>query len=287
MKLPIQDSFDLFYEVKGSGIPLLLLHGFTGSHCTWDPFVKEWQDQYQLILVDLVGHNKSQAKPLLDSEAEPYTMETMSRALDLLLTHLGLEQTAVLGYSMGGRLALYFALHYQQRVMGLMLESASPGLKLETEREARRQSDRALADQILSLGVAHFVKEWEAQPIFQTQMRLPTTVQEAVRRERLNQTAQGLAGSLIGMGTGAQPSLWDQLQELHLPVWLVVGEWDSKFCQLAKDMSEQLHNARIIETKHSGHAVHVEQIDFFGKLVKSHWYHELNLWQDKLLGKDV
>lgn len=274
MKLS-NDSFDLYYKVEGRGTPLLLLHGFTGSHRTWEPYLEEWKDRFQLILVDIVGHNKSQAHPNIEFSEEPYTMETMSRGLIQLLDQLGINRTAVLGYSMGGRLALYFAVHAPGRVLGLALESASPGLKTKEEREARRKSDRALADKLLSFGVQNFINEWESIPLFESQKNLPEAVKGNIRFERLNQTAQGLAGSLIGMGTGVQPSLWEQLDQLEFPVFLIVGQKDFKFQELNQEMATAIKNSYLHIAPDSGHAVHVEHFHFFAKIVKDDFHNQL------------
>jgi 2-succinyl-6-hydroxy-2,4-cyclohexadiene-1-carboxylate synthase len=112
------------------------------------------------------------------------------------------------------------------------------------------------------------VDQWENLPLFASQKQLPASVQERIRSERLSQTVQGLSGSLRGMGTGHQPSLWGALPNLRLPVFLIVGEWDKKFVDLAERMDQELPNSRLFVVQHAGHAVHVEQFNFFVKIVK-------------------
>jgi 2-succinyl-6-hydroxy-2,4-cyclohexadiene-1-carboxylate synthase len=199
-------------------------------------------------------------------------MEAMGEALSKLLTHLQIQQAIVLGYSMGGRLALYFSVHYPERVLALILESASPGLSDQHERLARQKNDERLADQLLSEGLTRFVDQWENLPLFASQKQLPASVQERIRSERLSQTVEGLSGSLRGMGTGHQPSLWEALPTLRLPVILIVGEWDEKFVNLAERMDQELPNSHLFVVQHAGHAVHVEQFNFFVKIVKDNLY---------------
>ncbi|HET6871468.1 MAG TPA: 2-succinyl-6-hydroxy-2,4-cyclohexadiene-1-carboxylate synthase [Sporolactobacillaceae bacterium] len=270
MRLQVSEDLSLFYEVKGEGVPLVLLHGFTGTHQTWAPF-EAWGDRYQLILVDIVGHGASQVSKATCT-IKPFTMEAMAEALSKLLTHLQIQQAVVLGYSMGGRLALYFSVHYPERVLALILESASPGLSDQHERVARQKNDEKLAEQILSEGLTRFVDRWENLPLFVSQKQLPASVQERIRSERLSQTVEGLSGSLRGMGTGHQPSLWEALSNLRLPVILIVGEWDKKFVNLAERMDQGLPNSRLFVVQHAGHAVHVEQFNFFVKIVKDNLY---------------
>src|SRR5205807_809180 len=109
---------------------------------------------------------------------------------------------------------------------------ASPGLASATEREQRRQSDSALAERIEREGVKAFIDYWEQIPLFASQNSLPREKREALREQRLNNRARGLANSLRGVGTGAQPALHARLPELNLPALLIAGELDTKFCQI-------------------------------------------------------
>jgi 2-succinyl-6-hydroxy-2,4-cyclohexadiene-1-carboxylate synthase len=96
---------------------------------------------------------------------------------------------------------------------------------------------------------------------------LPETVQAAVRKQRLGNSPRGLAGSLMGMGTGVQPSWWDSLEQLDSEVLLISGELDQKFCQIAEKMATALKNGKWVMMKNSGHAIHVEDREKFGKIV--------------------
>jgi len=249
-------------EQYGKGEPLLLLHGFTGSADTWRPLLPSWRD-FHLIAVDLIGHGRTEAP----KSAERYQMERAAADLAALLDEFGMEKVNVLGYSMGGRLALSFAIWHPHRVRRLVLESSSPGLGTEAERRARREADEALAHMIERDGVRAFVDHWEQQPLFATQKRLPKPVREAIRRERLRHTEQGLANSLRGMGTGMQPSWWKRLGEIEAPVLLLCGEHDDKFCRIAVDMHERFPNSDLVCVKEAGHAIHVEQPGIFAKIV--------------------
>ncbi|AQX53405.1 2-succinyl-6-hydroxy-2,4-cyclohexadiene-1-carboxylate synthase [Priestia flexa] len=250
-------------EVQGKGTPLLLLHGFTGSSQTWSTFTKSWARYYQVITIDIIGHGKTDSP----SDVAPYKMTQMMNVIVSLLDRLRIEKAFVLGYSMGARLALAFSIHYPERVKALILESGSPGLKTQPERMARQAADEELAAFIREQGVLKFVDYWESIPMFKTQKRMPEKDQALVRQERLAQCKLGLANSLIGMGTGAQQSYWEKLHTLLLPVLLITGELDQKFCEIAKDMSNQLKFCRYKVVLNTGHAIHVEQPRIFGKIV--------------------
>lgn len=251
------------YEIVGTGAPLLLLHGFTGSKNTWAPFIPMWSKKFQIISVDIIGHGETDSP----EEVLPYTMPEVAEALEILLNNHGITKTHVLGYSMGGRLALYLMMTRPELIGSVLLESASPGLLSREEQESRIKHDTALADKIVRQGVEAFVNEWERIPLFSTQLSLPDAVKQRIRKERLSQTSQGLANSLRGMGTGMQPSLWESLTECHKQVMLVVGQLDTKFVNIAGEMEKQLPKCRKIVVEGVGHAVHVESPHIFGNIV--------------------
>ncbi len=253
------------YHVKiaGFGEPLLLLHGFTGNVDTWKSLISPLCSRYQLIMVDIIGHGKTEA-PL---DVERYQMEQMARDLKEILEQLALLKTHVLGYSMGGRLALTFANLYPQCVRSLVLESASPGLATEDERSKRREQDQKLAESIMTNGIDAFVEDWENIPLFESQKKLPIEQRVSIRNQRLMNSTLGLANSLLGMGTGSQPSWWDKLERMEIPVLLITGELDFKFCNIAERMQQRLQHCEWIIINNVGHAIHVECGEKFGKIV--------------------
>lgn len=251
-------------EIAGTGEPLLLLHGFTGSTATWRPAVAGLADRFRVMMIDELGHGQTDCPP----NPARYTMEEAAADLAAILDAYGFTRAHVLGYSMGGRLALGFACLYPRRVGTLILESASPGLRTAAERMQRRTHDNRLAKRVLKEGIPAFVDRWEAIPLFMTQRRLPQSMRQAVRAERLGQCAAGLAGSLRGMGTGMQPSWWDRLTALRMPVLLISGERDEKFCRIAAEMDDRLAHARRSIIPDAGHNTHIEKADAFVQTVR-------------------
>lgn len=240
---------------------LIFLHGFTGSSKTWRNMIPYFAD-YKLVLIDLIGHGET------DSPADPerFSMEFQLHDLEEIFERLGLRDFALSGYSMGGRVALAYACTYPERLRALILESASPGLKEEQQRADRRDSDKLLAEGILSGGIASFVDSWEKVPLFKTQEILPAAVKAAVRTERLAQNPLGLANSLLGMGTGSQASYWEKISQLELPVLLVTGKLDAKFTAIAEKMVSLMPSAVHGEIA-AGHALHVEKPAEFATIV--------------------
>lgn len=243
---------------------LVFLHGFTGSTVTWHNLVSHFTD-YKIILLDLLGHGLTE-RP---EDPERYAMDLQLRDLEGLFERMGLEDFALAGYSMGGRVALAYACKFPGKVSVLVLESASPGLKTGAERSDRRKSDGELAKRIVTEGTAAFVERWEKIPLFNSQESLPEPVKIAVREERLAQNPIGLANSLIGMGTGAQESYWEALCRLNIPVLLLTGSLDAKFTAIAKEMVSLMPEAEHQEIS-TGHALHVEKSDEFATIVREY-----------------
>ncbi len=109
---------------------------------------------------------------------------------------------------------------------------------------------------------------WEKLPLFASQSNLSAKQREALRRQRLNNRASGLANSLRGVGTGVQPALHDQLPTLDLPVLLITGELDQKFCGIARQMAQLLPRAQLSIVAGAGHTVHLEQPTVFARQVR-------------------
>lgn len=258
-----------YVEVSGKGAPLLLLHGFTGSTETWKETITYLEGDYRCIAVDIIGHGKSSCP----TEKEEYSIELAARDMKEMMSELGHSRFHVLGYSMGGRLALTLAVLFPDSIQSLLLESASPGLKTAEERQQREKSDAVLAEKIEREGIESFVHYWQGIPLFATQNKLSQRKREAIYQQRLRNSIIGLSGSLRGMGTGSQPSWWEALPALSMPVLLVTGTEDVKFTKIASEMAKLLPSATWKEIKETGHAIHVEDSEKFGTIIKEFLSH--------------
>jgi 2-succinyl-6-hydroxy-2,4-cyclohexadiene-1-carboxylate synthase len=174
-----------------------------------------------------------------------------------------LERTDYVGYSQGGRLCLQLALDRPDVVHRLVLVSASPGIADPDERAARRDSDELLAQEIERDGVDAFLERWLAQPLFAT---LPPE-RAGIEARRAHNTIGSLTYQLRVLGQGSQPSNWDRLGELRMPVLLVAGELDAKYVDIARRMAERIADARVEVVPGAGHACHLEQPEHVAHLL--------------------
>jgi 2-succinyl-6-hydroxy-2,4-cyclohexadiene-1-carboxylate synthase len=245
----------LHLEEQGQGDALLLLHGFTGSTRSMAECARGLAGRHRVLSLDLIGHGRSDAP----KEVAPYTMERCVEQVYRVLAKLAALPADVVGYSMGGRAALSLLARHPGAVRSLVLVGASAGLEGAEERAARVEKDEALADRIESQGLERFVDDWMALPLFASQSeRLGVDALSRAREQRLASDPRGLANSLRGMGTGAQPALHDRLGGMDTRVLFAVGDNDAKFQGIARDLAARMPRAEVAVVPEAGHAAHLE-----------------------------
>lgn len=231
---------------------VVALHGFTGQGADFDPLRASLSPQTSLVSPDLPGHGSKRLQKDLPDYSLPAHLSLISEAATA-------PQITLLGYSMGGRLALHWAIAYPERIRRLILIGASPGLATPEERDERRLGDATLAEFIRTRGLEAFFKYWHNQTFFQPLLSLPKERLDPILARRAQNDPEGLAMSLENVGTGALPSLWHRLKEIRFPVDLVSGEHDVKFTRIAHEMGAHLPKARHSLIEGAGHAVHLEK----------------------------
>jgi 2-succinyl-6-hydroxy-2,4-cyclohexadiene-1-carboxylate synthase len=223
---------------------LVLLHGFTNTGASWDQVVAALPERYRPLAPDIRGHGAA-------SDVRPVSLAAV---VDDVSAAAG-EPVELVGYSMGGRIALHVALALAGRVRRVVLIGASPGIADPTARAQRRAADERLAAEVEQMTIEAFAERWAQTAVLAGQ---PPAVRAAVGEDRMRNTPHGLAAALRGLGTGALPSRWERLGELTVPVDLVVGERDEKFRAIAHEMAAALPEARVHVVAGAGHAVHLE-----------------------------
>jgi len=245
---------------------VVLVHGFTQTGASWHRVRELLEGDHEVLAPDLAGHGTAP-----EPAGEPEGGAALLAAGRAIAHSCG--QGTYVGYSLGGRCCLHLALGERAssgkkaRVERLVIVGTHPGIEDRSERERRRAADAALADRIEAgrdEGLASFVDEWLAGPLFS---RLDPVA--ADRPSRMANSAKGLAASLRSMGTGAQEPLWDRLGELAIPVLVVAGAEDEKFCELGKRTVAAVgENASLHIVEASGHAVPFERPEEFAALVR-------------------
>ena len=243
-------------EVKGQGKSLICLHGFSENLSTWE-FLE--LSGYQLILIDLIGHGKSD-KPI---DPKYYSSNIMLKHLNKLICQLGLKRYSMLGYSMGGRIALAYALTYPKEIDKLILESASYGEVGFLNRLKRHRNDLNLAKSIEKNGIEWFAQYWSDLSIFKSQKKLPEAIINEINKRRLANSTLALSNTLKGTGQGNFPCLKNKMIKLYMPVLYISGEYDKKYETVGKNFEKLNRNIKHVVINGCGHNTHIEDTNAF------------------------
>ena len=238
-------------------VPVLLLHGFAQDHRCWGPLGDALSARGRCLAVDAPGHGRSTAPADLDLPA------TAALLADVAASTGG--PVDVIGYSMGGRVALQLLVDHPGAVRRAVLIGATAGIADDAERAARAAQDQATAERLEEVGLDAFLDEWLALPLFSG---LPDWARfDEYRRDN---TVDGLATSLRHAGTGSMAPLWDQLGEVGTPVLCLAGADDTKFCGLGEQLATALPHGEFTAVPGTGHAAHLEQAAATTELVAHH-----------------
>jgi 2-succinyl-6-hydroxy-2,4-cyclohexadiene-1-carboxylate synthase len=259
------EKYNFHYNLRGNhqNKPLLFLHGFLGNSQDFNDVIDLLSEEFYCLAVDLPGHGKTR----VFGDEDCYTMSVTASALIELLDSLKIPKCGLIGYSMGGRLALYLALNFPSRFSDVVLESTSPGLKTEEARLTRLQSDLNLAKELELIDFQLFLIQWYQQPFFLS-LQSHKKIEKLIDKRRENNPVE-LAKSLRNMGTGKQPSLWDKLSHNKIPLLLLVGEYDDKFRSINEEMMSLSHLAKLQIIPKSGHNIHWENMIEYVKSIRN------------------
>lgn len=215
---------------------VVALHGFLGDPSVWEE-VRGRSEGVSWVCPWLPGHGPAPSRCAGDFEA----------VVDAWLDGVVGEGVVLVGYSMGARLALSYALRHPGRVLRAVLLSATPGLGDEAARAARRAEDDGRAEALVARGVGAFVEDWEAMPLWNTQVRLGAEVRARHRARRRGHTAEGLAAALGVLGTGSMPSYGSALREPGaVPTRWLAGAEDTKFVALAEGLRGVVESVEVV-----------------------------------------
>jgi 2-succinyl-6-hydroxy-2,4-cyclohexadiene-1-carboxylate synthase len=255
--VPTPDGTTLATEyLTGSSKELIVyLHGFTGRGDDWSAVATGLRSSHSQLMVDIVGHGASDQPDRI----EPYEMASVVDQILSLLSNRDVGTVHLVGYSMGGRVALAMAARAPWFFASVALISSSPGIADPKARELRRNADEALADRIESIGVSAFIDEWFEVSLFESLVnRLGPERISDEKAKRSNVGATGLANSLRGTGTGAMAPLWQALTAIRSPVLCINGSLDTKFDRIAAEMTSVLPDASHRRIAGAGHSLLLE-----------------------------
>ena len=234
--------------------PIVFLHGFLGAGSDWGEIASPLAEDYFCVCPDLPGHGANITR---DFDAQ-MSIPQLALELRALCAALSLSAPTVVGYSLGGRVALAAAVQHPQFMQALMLESTSAGLDIDAERQARAATDDARAAVLLADGIAAFMRTWYAAPLFESLQMRPQLLAK-LQAARMCNDARWMSKVVSELSPGRAASVWAELPSVRLRTLLLSGALDVRYTESAQRMCAAMPNAVCTVVADAGHNVHLEE----------------------------
>ncbi len=244
--------------------PVMFLHGLMGDVSDWEEVTVPLSNDCYCVSLDLPWHGRTSC----DQLDEYYDIGSVADDIVQYGKDRDIERPILVGYSMGGRIALHAVHKHPDYFTAVILESASPGLKTQKEQAERVDSDQLWAERMRVDSVAQLLADWYKQQVFSSLLENKQLYQQLIKRRSESFDGALYALALRAFSTGRQISLWSGLSTIKCPVQLIVGEKDSKFCEIAEQMAVELPNVELCKIKKAGHIVHLEAKDSFVEAIR-------------------
>jgi 3-oxoadipate enol-lactonase len=243
---------EFFYEIKGQGHPLVLIHGLGSSSRDWEPQIDFFAEYFQVISLDLRGHGKT-SKP-----RGPYSMEMIAEDTARLIKELGVGPVHILGISLGGMVAFQLALDYPDLVRSMVITNSTPEMVPRTFKDKIAIWQRFIIVRLMGMRKMGQVL---------ADRFLPHPEHEELRRIFIERWAENdkpayleVMKSVVGW------SVMDRLGDIACPT-LVIGADGDYFPTADKEVYTSLiKNARLVIVKNSMHALPAEKPEEFNQL---------------------
>ena len=236
-----RDGVEIYYEVHGSGPPLLLTHGYSSTSAMWQGQIEALSKHHKLLLWDMRGHGQSDYPDDPRAYSEALTVADMAALLD----EVGAHSAIVGGLSLGGYMSLAFYRAHPERVRALLIIDTGPGFKKDDAREAWNRRAHDTAERFEREGLA---------------------VLKSLSRERSSvshRDASGLARAARGMLTQRDARVIELLPNIKVPSLIVVGADDAPFLAASDYMAAKIPAAQKVVIPAAGHAVNIDQPQAF------------------------
>jgi pimeloyl-ACP methyl ester carboxylesterase len=230
------NGIKLAYERRGTGVPLVLLHGYPLDHHSWDLVAPLLEDTFDLILPDLRGFGQSTT---VDSQ---YTVEDFASDIAGLLDQLGIGKAAIAGHSMGGYIALAFTKRFPERVIALGLVSTQTPADPPDRKEGRYKTAGDVAEKGTSGVVEMMTSKFTADE----------KIQNVARESMERQQPAAFIGALKAMAERSDTS--SLLAGLRIPVVVIHGDADALIAvDRAREVRAAVPQAYYVELNGVGH----------------------------------
>ena len=254
---------NLFYEITGTGTPLLFSHEFAGDYTSWDLQVRHFSRKYQVITYNARGY------PPSDVPDDPalYSQDQSVEDIKLLLNHLNIDQAYLCGLSMGGSAILNFGIKYPNMAKALIVASAGSG---SDDPEQFRKSGGTLADALLSNGMANGIQQYATGPTrIQLRRKDPKTWDDFYQG-LCSHSAQGSALTFRGIQMKRESlyTLESDLKNMTIPTLIIIADEDYPCVNPANFIKQHIPSSGLSVLPQSGHAINLEDPDLFNQAIQ-------------------
>ena len=257
------NGVEIYYEVNGQGFPLIWSHEFAGDYSSWDPQVNFFSRRYQVITYSARGYLPSG----VPHDPTAYSQEQAVEDLRLLMEHLKLEQAFIGGLSMGGNVALNFALTHPQMAKAIIVASAGSG---SDDPERFREDGEAMALRLLKEGMAPVAHDYARGPARVQLLRKDPKGWELFHKGLAAHSALGSALTYRGVQLKRPPiyDLENRMQQMQAPTLVMIGDEDDPCVNPATFMKRTIPRCGLAVFPQSGHAINLEEPALFNQTVQ-------------------
>ena len=271
------------YKIDKDLLPVIFVHGFLGNIEDWNPIRNIVKNKFTFINYNLPGHSElteGTSKSSMKRNGQPHNFETTARSLrDLCKINFYKKKIApiLVGYSMGGRLALYTALHYSSVTSGVIIISSDPGIKQKSSRSRRLSDDKELSIKLKMLNnfsTSEWFEQWYSAPLFGNLKQNPHYQKLLYMRKKID--LKKAADTLVNLSVGNQPSLWNLMKSYSKNGLFIAGALDKKYRRIGEAVGELGSQWSFTVCDNAAHAVHIEQPQTVANLISDFVYNFIN-----------
>jgi pimeloyl-ACP methyl ester carboxylesterase len=262
MPLAKVNGVALYYEVHGRGPWLALVHEFAGSYKSWQPQIDVLSAHYRILVYNCRGYPPSTVPP----DLADYSQEASIADLSQLLDYLGIQRTALGGFSMGGSIALNFALTFPNRVRALILAGTGTG---SDDKQQFTRDFSPIADRLESEGVQRVAEDYLRGPTRVQLLRKNPVMWRQFHADFVELSSLGLANTLRGVQL-RRPTMYEleaRLRTLRVPTLVIVGDEDAPAVDASRFLSGTIPGARLQVLPGTGHTLNLEEPAAFNAAV--------------------
>lgn len=253
------------FPVKVWGVPqsppLLFLHGFMGSKEDWEEVAQALSSHFYCLAIDLPGHGENERIDFLSFN--DFLEEFKNFCLTLP------SNLSIIGYSLGGRVALASYFCSKIPFKKLVIESANPGILNLSQKQKRLSEDLSLFSQIKNQNdLNSFLNHWYEMPLFGNIKNHPS-FSKLIEQKSYTQI-KNWQRSLNLLSVGAFPNLWEKLYELDIPLCYIAGSLDQKYVEIGEKLSSISSQILFKKIDNCAHNTHFERPNIFCELINNY-----------------